>query len=95
MVLTKIQEIEIKTIALNFFEGLGEIQTITVNQSDIFFNINIFPKSSLVFGFHDIETFTEKLEDNNFPLRHSANLIVIDFNLLNHCIILSLNFLEV
>lgn len=86
------QQKQIQSITLEFFKSFGNIQDVKVYLSDSFFNITIYPEYNLILNTMDIEEYSEKLKENNFEIKHSPELIVIEFDVIEKCITLSLNF---
>lgn len=79
-------------ITLDYFKSFGNIKDVKVYQSTAFFNIAIYPESSIILNSMDMEEYTEKLKENNFEIKRSPDLMVIEFDVVEKCITLSLNF---
>lgn len=80
----------IQSITLEYFKSFGKIQEVKVYHSDAFLNIAIYPEHILILSSMDMEEFAEKLKENNFEIKHSPELIIIEFDVVTKCITLSL-----
>lgn len=89
------EKLEIQAIISNYFENIGEIETIKeikIYQSDSFINISIYPESSISLSLHDLKIIVDKLGENYYHFIYSLDLLVINFDLSEKCITLSLSY---
>lgn len=95
MNITLQEQKQIQIVINNYFKDIGENETIKeikVYQSDSFINISIYPESSVSLSVYDVKILTKKLTENNPNLKHITDLVVINFDIQNKCVTLSLDF---
>jgi hypothetical protein len=81
----------IQSITLECFKSFGKIQDVKVYHSDAFLNVAIYPEYNLILNSIDIEEYGEKQKENGFEIKHSPELIIIEFDIVAKCITLSFN----
>lgn len=92
MEITSKEKSEILTIISNYFEGIGEIETIKeikIYQSESSINVSIYPESSISLSFYDLKNIFDKLEGNNYNFINSIDLLVINFDPSDRCVTIS------
>lgn len=95
MNITLQEQKQIEAVINNYFKDIGENETIKeikVYQSDSFINISIYPESSVSLSVYDVKILTKKLKGTNPNLKDITDLVVINFDIQNKCVTLSLDF---
>ncbi len=82
----------IEYITTNYFKNISKIQDIKIYNSEEFVYIILYPESSIILNSIDIEDFSIRLKESIVELRHSSDLIIVEFDVIHKYIKFSISF---
>jgi len=82
----------LKSITNNYFKNISKIHDIKIYNSEEFVDIILYPESSIILNSIDIEDFSMRLKENIVELKHSSDLIIVEFDVIHKYIKFSISF---